>query len=68
MSRESDSFEHDPQSRYDDALLCANWNPVIELLGASGMASSPRTRGRSGSNLSDEEANAFLSRVYASGA
>jgi hypothetical protein len=69
MSKESDPFEpQDPQSRYDDALLRANWNPVIELLQASGAGISSRSRRSSARDVSDEEANAFLGRIYASGA
>lgn len=67
MSIESDPLEGEaPPSRYDDALLCANWNPVLELLQASGTPGSSRSRS-SASDVSEEEANAFLGRVYAFG-
>ena len=68
MSKESDPFEpQDPRSRYDDALLSANWNPVVELLPPSDSVGS-RKRGSSARAVSQEEADAFLGRIYASGA
>jgi hypothetical protein len=56
------------QSRYDEALLSANWNPVIDLLGASG----PRTRDDtsrlpSPRGAAEEDPDGFLRRVYSFG-
>ena len=56
------------ESRYGDELLRANWNPVIDLLQWScdrttAIARSPERR-----DVSDEEAAAFLGRIYNSGA
>ena len=65
-SEDSDEAEGS-RSRYDDALLSANWNPVIELLDASASGSA-RTRQRRRAVISDEDADAFLGRIYASGA
>jgi hypothetical protein len=68
MAKKADGFLQDDggQSRYDDALLSASWNPVIDLVrGSSERTHSPR-RGRC--EISDEEADAFLGRIYAAGA
>lgn len=50
---------------YGEELLCANWNPVVELLEAS------RTRGTESraarSEWREEDVDAFLGRVYKAG-
>ena len=63
---ESKADEAGDESRYGDELLRANWNPVIELL----QWSSDRTRSMTDTPAarSDEEAAAFLRRIYTSGA
>jgi hypothetical protein len=50
-------------SRYDDALLSANWNPAIALLACS---SSPADEVHTGSTkaMSDAEVDALLGRIY----
>ena len=67
MSKKADDSgeAQDARSRYDDALLCANWNPVIDLLQDSSRKRASRSSRR---ELSEEEAKAFLGRIYASGA
>jgi hypothetical protein len=59
--------EQDPdavdESRYGDELLRANWNPVIELLQWSCERTVEMTR-RAAADVSDEEAAAFLGRIY----
>lgn len=53
------------ESRYDDELLRTGWNPVVDLL----QWSCERTaRMTAPSAVSDEEAAAFLRRIYRSGA
>jgi hypothetical protein len=59
----SDGHDRDAadESRYGDELLRANWNPVIELL----QWSCERTVEMSApADVSDEEAAAFLGRIY----
>lgn len=51
-------------SRYDDALLCANWNPVIDLLAVSSAHASDHADAESMRTMSDEEADALLGRIY----
>ena len=55
-----------PAARYDDELLAANWNPVIELLEWS-CAKTLETARQQRKELSDEDADGFLGRVYNSG-
>jgi hypothetical protein len=51
------------ESRYGDELLRANWNPIIELLQWSCDRTVEMTR-RARADVSDEEAAAFLGRIY----
>ena len=56
-----------PAERYDDELLSANWNPVIELLDwscAKTLADTDRARRQ---ELRDEDVDDFLGRIYTSG-
>jgi hypothetical protein len=54
-----------PVVRYDEELLCANWNPAAELL----LQSNGQTEHESGpqlpNNASAIDADTFLDRVYA---
>jgi hypothetical protein len=61
-----DASEAGDESRYGEELLCANWTPVIELLQWSCDRSVELTRRPR--YVSDEEAAAFLNRVYTFGA
>jgi hypothetical protein len=63
----ADSDEHElnvsgGESRYGDELLRANWNPVVELLQWSCDRTVEVTR--AAADVSDEEAAAFLGRIY----
>ena len=57
-----DTGEGGDESRYGEELLRANWNPVIELLQWSADRTADLTR--PSRHVSDEEAAAFLHRVY----
>jgi hypothetical protein len=52
-----------PAARYGDELLSANWNPVIELLEWSCAKTLESARAQR-KELSDEDADGFLGRVY----
>jgi hypothetical protein len=65
---EHDPDEAEPESRYGDELLRANWNPVIELLQWSCDTTAALARSAPAAEVSDEEAAAFLGRFYSSGA
>jgi hypothetical protein len=51
------------ESRYGDELLRANWNPVLSLLQFSCDRTLAAAR-PAPAEVSDEEAAAFLDRVY----
>jgi len=56
-----------PAGRYDDELLSANWNPVIELLEWSCAKTLASTRQTEKPDLRDEDVDDFLGRIYNSG-
>lgn len=56
--------EESGASRYDDELLRANWNPVIDLLQSSSSPTKEPARPATPKQVSDEEAAAFLGRIY----
>ena len=60
-----DPSEAGDENRYGEELLRANWNPVIELLQWSADRTADLTR--PSRHVSDEEAAAFLRRIYQSG-
>ena len=55
-----------PASRYDDELLSANWNPVLSLLEWS-CARTSADASRSAPPVREEDADAFLGRIYTLG-
>jgi hypothetical protein len=52
------------ESRYDEELLTANWNPVIDLLGASCDRTREQTSRHPSRDVAPEDADAFLNRIY----
>ena len=52
--------------RYGDELLSANWNPVVELLEASGRRGAVESRAAT-REWREEDVDAFLGRVYKAG-
>ena len=56
-----------PASRYDDELLSANWNPVIELLEWSCAKTLAATKQPEKPALREEDVDDFLGRIYNSG-
>jgi hypothetical protein len=55
-------------SLYDDALLCANWNPALELLAWAGARTADNASQSSLQRPAEEDPAAFLHRVYLLGA
>ena len=52
-------------SEYDEELLSANWNPMIDLLAWScGMS---REVAKTPEGMTDADVDAFLDRIYTSG-
>lgn len=60
-------FKDGVDSHYDEELLRANWNPVIDLLQWSINRTSEQTRPTPPKDVSEEEAAAFLGRIYTLG-
>ena len=56
------------ESRYDEELLSANWNPAIDLLGRSTAAQSQELAPGRAEKLREEDVDAFLGRIYTLGA
>jgi hypothetical protein len=54
------------ESRYGEELLSANWNPVIDLLESSAKRTEALARGAE-PGLREEDADAFLGRIYTQG-
>ena len=52
--------------RYGDELLSANWNPVVELLEATGRRGAVESRADT-PEWREEDVDAFLGRVYKAG-
>jgi hypothetical protein len=55
------------ESRYDDALLSANWNPVIDLLAWSCGKTLDDTSAKRGTDMTENDIDAFLDRIYTLG-
>ena len=56
------------ESRYDDELLSANWNPVINMLAWSCGKTLEDMSHTPDANMTDSEIDAFLQRIYLLGA
>jgi hypothetical protein len=52
------------ESRYDEELLTANWNPVVDLLGASCDRTREETSRDPARDVAEEDPDAFLNRFY----
>lgn len=53
------------QRRYDEELLCANWNPAIRVLALSCFQNNRELSPELPEDLSKIDADGFLDRVYA---
>ncbi len=54
-------------SRYDEELLCANWNPVIDLIEWSCAKTLDAVSSNARHDLSDTDIDALLNRIYSLG-
>lgn len=54
-----------PAQRYDEELLCVNWNPAVSLVALSCFQSDQELSPQLPEDLSTVDAGAFLDRVYA---
>ena len=64
--KEDDAVESRDESRYGEELLCANWNPVIDLLAASCLRTAAEAR-LAQPDLREEDVEGFLGRIYQAG-
>ena len=53
------------QSRYDEELLCVNWNPAIRVIAMSCYQTTEELSPQLPEDFSNLDAEAFLQRVYA---
>ena len=51
--------------RYDEELLCVNWNPALLVLAMSCYQTAKELSPQLPENFSNIDAEAFLNRVYA---
>jgi len=51
--------------RYDEELLCVNWNPALRVLAMSCHQTTEELSPQLPENFSNIDAEAFLDRVYA---
>lgn len=51
--------------RYDEELLCANWNPAVRILAMSCYQTTQELSPELPEDFSSIDADAFLGRVYA---
>jgi hypothetical protein len=63
-SKDDDGSAPGLESRYDDALLSANWNPVIDLLGALSDAAREVFGRDPAPKAAQEDPEDFLNRYY----
>ena len=70
MARRNDQNEprSGRDSRYDDALLCANWNPALELLAWARAGTADYASRSSLQRPAEDDPAAFLHRIYLLGA
>src|SRR4026209_1992346 len=62
-----DDLKSDENSRYDEELLSANWNPVIGLIEWSCAKTLDCVGSDAEKDLSDEDIDALLNRIYSLG-
>lgn len=66
MARKNEDGVEQGESRYGEELLSANWNPVIELLEASGRKPAAKAAAAA-PDWRAEDVDAFLGRIYRAG-
>ena len=62
--RKAQAMNLAPQRRYDEELLCANWNPAIRVLAMSCYQTDQELSPELPEDFSKIDADAFLDRVY----
>ena len=63
--RKAQAADVTKHSRYDEELLCVNWNPALRVLALSCYQTEQELSPQLPEDFSNTDADAFLSRVYA---
>ena len=63
--RKAQAMDVTRQARYDEELLCVNWNPAIRVLAMSCYQTEQELSPQLPEDFSKVDAEAFLNRVYA---
>jgi hypothetical protein len=63
--RKAQAMKISSRARYDEELLCVNWNPAIRVFAMSCYQNNHELSPELPEDLSKIDADAFLSRVYA---
>ena len=63
--RKAQAMDVTRQARYDEELLCVNWNPAIRVLAMSCYQTEQELSPQLPEDFSNVDAEAFLNRVYA---
>jgi hypothetical protein len=62
--RKAQDLSVEKHGRYDEELLCANWNPALRVLAMSCYQNAQELSPQLPENFSHTDAEAFLDRVY----
>ena len=63
--RKAQAMNYASHQRYDDELLCANWNPAIRVFAMSCYQNAQELSPELPEDLAKIDADEFLNRVYA---
>lgn len=63
--RKAQDSRVDQHGRYDEELMCANWNPAISMIATSRYQTAEELSPQLPEDFSTIDAAAFLDRVYA---
>ena len=63
--RKAQESKVDPLRRYDEELLCVNWNPSVHGMAKSSQQTAAELSPQLPEDFSTIDAQAFLDRVYA---
>lgn len=67
MKRKGEAGSSGWDSRYGEELMCANWNPVMDLIEWSCAKTLGATGGAAGTPLDEAHAEGLIGRIYSAG-
>jgi len=62
--RKAQSAKHVDCNRYDEELLCVNWNPAVRLIAMSCYQTPQELSPQMPEDFKDVDVSAFMNRVY----